>query len=156
MTEAGRENASGKPRGMGCGNMALIGLAVIVGLYLWGDHLVEQEKAQRLVVAEAAPALELAADDFAAAWADNEVAAKQRFEARRLRVSGYVDRVVLNLSNKAVLHMRGKTGWQVTAHFRDGETGVATLARDQAITVLCTETDNLMAVPLLFECAIER
>lgn len=102
----------------------------------------------------AGPPVEISARDLSAKYAENEVAAKQEFDGKTLVVSGKIDSIELDFSDKPTVMMPGHEDFtSVHIGFTDeAQTKTAALKKGQDLVVTCTEISEVMGSPMLDGC----
>lgn len=154
--------AAGKKRG--CGFYGLMAAGVLAGLVVLGS-LGQQEKRDEREAAAAgkpdaagAPMTEVSARDLQRAFAGNEVAAKQTYGNRRLKVSGTIASIDLDITdNPVVVLATGDDFNRVHARFeKDDSAAIAALAKGQKAAVVCDRIDEVAGTPMLSDCSLAR
>lgn len=125
------------------------GLIVIIGLVallVWSTNRVDTPPPY--------PPLAVTADEILGAYRDNEAAAQAIYGNKTLAISGKVDSVALNLTNKAVIRMGGtKTFGTIAVHLdQASQARAASLVRGEDIAVTCPKVQELMGIPIAMEC----
>ena len=130
---------------IGCGGSIILG---IVGLYVVSQFAPETSKAP------SGPPLSATPEEILAAYDANEAAARSTYDGRSLTVTGIVDSVDLNLSNKAVIDLKGSTGsGYISVHLDDASQSTArSISKGQTVSVTCNQSNEIMGIPVLLDC----
>jgi hypothetical protein len=148
---------------MGCGKMALYGLAGLFALGVIGqfarDPVPSGEPAASPppgLAPTGPPELAVTARELRAAYAANEIAAKQRFAGKRLRVTGTIEALDLDFSDNPVIRLTTDDMFQsVQAQFDKADAAaIAALNKGARATVICSRVTEALGAPLLSDCTL--
>lgn len=97
------------------------------------------------------------ASELHQAFAQNEVAAKARFEGSALMVSGRIDAIELDMLDNPQLRLSAGTQFDyVAAGFdKSASSAVSGLQKGQDVTVLCEEVSEVIGTPMLRNCKLQ-
>lgn len=132
-------------------------LAIIVALIFavpFGCALVEGYGRSDMARPSAAtPPIDATPDQILSAFQANEVAAKDRYGAAPVRLTGRVSRISLNLTGASILGMEPSSGGEVQAHMLDSsKSWVSGLSVGSGVAVLCDNPSYIMGLPVLEHC----
>jgi len=103
-----------------------------------------------------APAIEVTSVELAQAYADNEVAAQQKYGSSPLLVSGTINSIELDFMDEPVVTLPGTDDFTTTqASFAgDASEVTASLQKGQAIVLRCAGVSEVMGSPMLSDCTV--
>ncbi len=157
MADEAAEGTKGAAKKGGCLKVGLIVVGGLFGLAVIGTVLGDPAPSSTAPApAPEAPALAITAPELLAAFAQNEVAAKARFDGQALAVSGTIAAIELDFADNPVIRFdAGQAFESVQAKFtKDDAAAVGALAKGQAITVTCAEVTEVIGNPVLDGCAL--
>jgi hypothetical protein len=104
------------------------------------------------------PVIDVTATELHQMFAANEVAAKYRFDQKRVRVNGLVDVVEIDITGSPVVQLfAGKRYDYVLATFSRADMAMlAPVQKGQELTVLCAGVTKALGTPFLRDCVIEN
>ena len=146
----------------GCGFWTLVAVAVIVGLAIVGaifgpsKQQIAAQKAKK--TAEVAyTATDVTATQLWAAYNQNVAAAQQAYGDRALRVTGRVDKVQLDFSDKPFVTLRtGNMFQSVHLEFANpNDPAITALRTGNQVTAICTSVSEVIGTPILKDCALQ-
>lgn len=103
----------------------------------------------------AAPPVEVTSRQLARDFADNEVAAKAKYDGKVLAVTGTIQSIELDFADDPVVILDGTDEFtSVHAGFDKSEVEqTSTLKKGQKLTVTCSEINEVMGSPMLGDCS---
>ncbi|MFN3944615.1 MAG: OB-fold protein [Allosphingosinicella sp.] len=139
-----------KKGALGC--LAIVVILVILGMIVGGG----EQGAGGGSSASNEAAIQVSAQELAAAYDANEAAAQQQYGGRRLEVTGTVNAIQLDVSNKPFLVLEGTNMFMgpqahLTASAQDQ---AASISRGQDIRLSCTDVGEIIGTPMLRNCDI--
>ncbi len=145
----------------GCGFWILIGGAVLLGLVflaaLFGPSAEEisEQKAQEAVEAES-DAVDVTAEVLWFAYSENEAAAQQNFGNIPLRITGKIDGVQLDFSDKPFVTLEtGNMFQSVHLQFANAsDPAITELRKGDEVTAVCTSVSEVVGTPVAKGCAL--
>jgi hypothetical protein len=143
-----------KAIGIGCAVLlALIVLLVIIGSVVGGGA----KQGASTETANAGPPTPVTAIELFNAYQANEAAAQQRYGNKRLLVSGTVDGVDLDFSDKPVVKLRTSNQFMsASANLTEASQAKATgLAKGTNVKLLCGGVSEVIGMPQLSDCEIQ-
>ncbi|PKM31603.1 MAG: hypothetical protein CVV07_00365 [Gammaproteobacteria bacterium HGW-Gammaproteobacteria-11] len=121
-----------------------------------------QRESSRLsqIATPAAPAepvvlREVTAQQLAAAYERNTVAADQQFKGKRFKVTGVVDSINTNFLGRPYITLRGSTNRFMQPQFeleRNQTSYAARLSEGMRVTLACTGSGDVAKIPMSDEC----
>lgn len=165
MTDSTAEVSPPKKK-RGCGFYALCGLGGLVVLGIIGSMGDKEKRAERQALAGGAvaaasseapvPVTEVTARELHRAFADNELAGKQAYGDRRLKVTGVVGGVDLDLTDDPVLRLAtdNQFMWVMASFDKEDGAGLGTLHKGQKAVVICDKLTEVAGNPYLRDCTL--
>lgn len=146
----------------GCGFWVLVAIAVIIGLAIIGAIFgpsEEQMAAQKVqeTVKTAQSATDVTATQLWEAYNQNEAAAQQAYGDRPLRVTGMVDKVQLDFSDKPFVTLESGNMFQsVQLKFANpSDAAITALRKGNQVTAVCTDVSEVIGTPMLKDCVLQ-
>ena len=142
-----------KRSGIGCAGAIVLVLAILFIMSAVGKDDRDKEEAQRASM----PALSVTATELANAYKANEAAAQQQYGAQPLLVTGVVDGVNLDMTNKPYVKLETGDQFNVAqARLTDVDQPRASgLVKGDQITLRCGSVSEILGSPMLAECSIQ-
>lgn len=135
--------------------MIVIGGLIVIGLFLPEDKNAATAQAEpSAAAAQAAPALQVSAGELFRDYEANEVAADQKYKAKRLEVAGTVAGISKNAFDD--IYVEIATSNEFSSIHAQGipEQIAASLQKGQPITVNCVGAGLMIGSPMLDECSV--
>lgn len=142
----------------GCGILVLIGLGLIIIAAIFGDGGTGGSSSSPATSAVSAePPLEVTATELFNAYKANEAAAQQQYGNRSLLVTGTVDGVDLDFSDRPVVKLATSNQFMsAQANLTDASVPRASeLSKGQSIRLLCGSVGEVVGMPMLKDCNIQ-
>lgn len=150
-------------KGIGCGTWVLIGIGAVMVLGWFGSQQEQADKAARVAAADGNATdgkvmIPLTAEQLRAEFAANEVGAKARYQGKRVRIEGVVERVTLDITNTPTISFATDQRFDVVNVYVDKEQSaeVGVLAKGQKLAVVCDKVDEVLATPIGRDCVLAR
>lgn len=147
----------------GCIVAAVVVVGGLIVLSMLGSNLQQQDKAEREAVAGGVaagskPLREVTPQELLTAYAANEVAAKAEYDGQRLKMTGKLHDITLDVTDRPVLKFEtGEPYDQVLVNFeKEDSPAIASLAKGQSATVICDTINELMGTPVLSDCSLAQ
>jgi hypothetical protein len=102
------------------------------------------------------PSIAVNSTELAQAYADNEVAAQNRFGDKTLNLTGLVTGVTLDFSSAPVIQFAGVNPFlPVQARFdKSFGDALGRISKGQTITIRCTSVTEVISAPILSDCSL--
>lgn len=106
--------------------------------------------------ASAAPPVQVTSNELGKAFEENEVAAKAKYEGKRLAVTGTIQSIELDFADDPVVNLRGANEFSnVLASFDKSQIAqTGALKKGQKVTVTCNEISEALGSPILKDCTL--
>ena len=158
VTQTKAPGSSGLLGCLGGGVVAVVVVVVLlaIGGYFWfsshkgaDDEATSSSNQQHETVA-------ITSAQLAAAYSENEVAAKQTYGDKTLDVTGTITGINLDLFDNPVIDLGGVDEFlSVQASFdKSYNARIGALSKGQQITVRCTSLDSVLTTPMLKDCSL--
>lgn len=121
------------------------------------EQRAEQERQQ--AIQEAASLPTVTAHDIAVAYAENTVAADQKFKGKKFKVSGTVSDINTDFSGDPYLTLRGGVNQFMEPHFGFDKAALnqlASLKKGSKVTLVCTGRGDIAKTPMSGECSLVK
>lgn len=143
-------------RGGGCGKAVVIGVSVLAAIWLLGGIAERSEDAEIGKRLATATAERLTVAQVLDAFAQNELAAQDRFLGRVVEVTGTVGQVTDGFDGAPLVMLGEASGGRemLASLMPDERTSAAGLAKGQDITLRCARISAKLTAPTLLDCRL--
>lgn len=143
-----------KISGVGC--LVAIVVLVLIGIAVGGGETATDNQAAA-ASAPAEPPLQVTARELFAAYDANEAAAQAKYGNRALLVTGTVDGVDLDFTDKPVVKLRTQNEFMSAqaALVEASHAKATSLSKGQSVTLSCVSVGEVMGTPMLRDCTIQ-
>ncbi|WP_434778145.1 OB-fold protein [Neisseria sp. Ec49-e6-T10] len=105
------------------------------------------------------PVIEVTADELLKAYKTNEMAANKKYKSKQLSVSGRIDNIQADITDKAFVTLKAGGQFEIItpqARFKDSEEDkILELKKGQKVKLLCVGGGEIMGAPMLEHCIFQ-
>ncbi len=145
----------------------VIGILVVIGAMSGGNDSGSPSSSTASSGATAVPPVDVTASTLSSAFQENEAKAQLTYKDKALRVSGTINDIDLDFSDKPVIKLRGANDVQGMGISSDGKItdvsisglpneAAADLKKGQKLTVVCHELGEVMGSAQLQDCSLSK